>query len=43
MMALIVAIPFVASGAWLLKRGCWPSRFGQTPHCPNCDYILTGI
>ena len=27
-------------GVRLLKRGQWPMRVGETPHCPKCDYIL---
>ncbi len=30
-------------GAWLLRRGRWPARVGTTPHCPSCQYILTGL
>lgn len=29
-------------GALLIKRGLWPRRVGLTPHCPKCDYILSG-
>ena len=32
---------FIVVGFVLLKRGRWPRRVGQTPHCPKCDYILT--
>lgn len=32
----------VAAGAYLLKRGGWPRRVGQTAHCRKCDYILVG-
>jgi hypothetical protein len=42
-MAFIAAIILFAGGIWLLKRGNWPKRVGQTPHCPGCNYILTGI
>jgi len=33
---------FIVIGAFLLKRGWWPRRMGETPHCPKCDYILSG-
>jgi len=26
----------------LFKIGMWPKRRGNTPHCPKCDYNLTG-
>lgn len=42
-MIALFTLPFLAIGAWLLKRGRWPARIGSTPHCPHCDYILTGI
>src|SRR4051794_22835340 len=41
MTPLIVGI--VLLGILLLKLGQWPRRAGQTPHCPTCNYILTGI
>jgi hypothetical protein len=31
----------IVIGSVMLKRGRWPQRAGQTPHCPKCDYILT--
>jgi hypothetical protein len=31
----------VVSGI-LLRRGRWPRRVGDTPHCRKCDYILSG-
>jgi hypothetical protein len=30
-------------GGYLIKRGRWPNRVGDTPHCGNCNYILTGL
>ena len=39
---LILALGLGAVGLWLLRRGWWPKRQGQTPHCPRCDYILSG-
>ncbi len=27
----------------LLKRGLWPPRRGDAPHCRECDYNLTGL
>ena len=38
----LIGVLFTAIGAFLLKRGRWPRRSGQTPHCPRCDYILSG-
>jgi hypothetical protein len=32
----------VAVGGFLFKRGRWPRRTGDTPHCRKCDYILSG-
>jgi len=29
-------------GVWMLIRGHWPHRTGNTPHCRKCDYILIG-
>lgn len=31
------------AGTWLLKRGVWPRRSGETPHCANCGYTLLGV
>jgi len=44
LLALIVIFGalFAFIGALLFKRGLWPRRIGQTPHCPQCDYILSG-
>ncbi len=42
-MTLIIAAILLAGGIWLLQRGYLPRRAGQTPHCPACNYILTGI
>jgi hypothetical protein len=30
-------------GVLLLKRGRWPKRAGTAPHCPRCDYNLSGL
>lgn len=38
----IISALLVVIGAFLLKRGWWPRRVGKTPHCPKCDYILSG-
>jgi len=38
---LIMLLLFIP-GAFLLKRGWWPRRVGDTPHCSKCDYILSG-
>src|SRR5437879_2204881 len=27
----------------MLKRGRWPRRVGELPHCPSCDYILANL
>lgn len=32
----------VVAGAFWVKRGRWPQRVGDTPHCRKCDYILSG-
>ena len=32
----------LAVSALLIRRGLWPRRVGTTPHCPKCDYILSG-
>jgi hypothetical protein len=32
----------VVVGAFWVKRGRWPRRVGDTPHCRKCDYILSG-
>jgi hypothetical protein len=39
---LIIDALLLGIGAFLLKRGWWPRRIGDTPHCPKCDYILSG-
>jgi len=31
------------AGVSLIKKGRWPKRTGDTPHCGNCNYILTGL
>jgi len=41
-LVLLVSAIFLVTGAFLLKRGAWPRRVGDTPHCPKCDYILSG-
>jgi len=38
---LIRAVPIVI-GLYVIKRGLQPKRVGNTPHCPACDYILSG-
>src|SRR3979411_2797511 len=42
LLVIIGAITTI-TGLWLLKRGRWPRRVGDTPHCPRCDYILPGL
>ncbi|HWE94183.1 MAG TPA: hypothetical protein VG269_09485 [Tepidisphaeraceae bacterium] len=41
-----ILVPFggllVVIGCVLFKRGRWPKRTGDTPHCGKCDYILSG-
>ena len=43
------ALPWCLAGALLvaglvlLKTGLWPRRRGETPHCPACNYNLTGL
>ena len=39
---LPIGVLFIAIGALLLKRGHWPRRVGDLPHCGKCDYILSG-
>ena len=45
----IAALPWwlagilLVAGLLLLKTGLWPRRRGETPHCPVCDYNLTGL
>jgi hypothetical protein len=39
---LIGGLTTLALGVWLLRRGWWPKRTGDTPHCRKCDYIVTG-
>ncbi|MDB5356007.1 MAG: hypothetical protein JWN24_2460 [Phycisphaerales bacterium] len=39
---LVIGLVLLAMGAFMLKRGRWPRRVGQTPHCGKCDYILSG-
>jgi hypothetical protein len=41
-LVLLVSAILLVIGAFLLKRGAWPRRVGDTPHCPKCDYILSG-
>jgi hypothetical protein len=40
---MLPATVIMCAGLWLVWRGRWPRRVGQTPHCAHCDYILTGL
>ena len=40
---LIVGIVLLHAGLFCVKRGWFPRRVGNTPHCGKCDYPLTGI
>jgi hypothetical protein len=40
---LIFGVVLLHAGAFLIKWGWFPPRVGKTPHCPKCDYPLTGI
>ena len=42
-LVLLGCIGFFLVGIILIQRGRWPARTGTTPHCRNCDYILTGL
>lgn len=40
---LLACIALFLIGILLLRRGRWPARSGNTPHCAKCNYILTGL
>jgi len=42
LVVLLVVALWIVFGAMVLKRGWWPRRVGDTPHCRKCDYILSG-
>jgi hypothetical protein len=33
----------LVQGASMIRRGFWPRRQGNEPHCRSCDYILIGL
>jgi hypothetical protein len=38
LIGLVVVSAFV-----MFKRGLWPQRYGDDPHCRHCGYLLIGI
>jgi hypothetical protein len=42
---ILLALAFVAvtAGVLLFRRALRGSRVGDVPHCPACDYVLTGL
>src|SRR3954464_7765091 len=36
-----IVLLFAGTIAW--RRGRWPKRVGDAPHCPYCEYMLTGL
>jgi len=42
LLTLLIGVSLIVVGGPMLKRGWWPRRIGDTPHCRKCDYILSG-
>jgi len=40
--AVLVGVLLV-SALVMFKRGLWPQRYGDEPHCRHCGYLLIGI
>src|SRR4051812_46766397 len=40
---LLVGMVLLIIGALAWRRGRWPKRIGDTPHCPRCEYSLAGL
>jgi hypothetical protein len=40
---LAIGLVLIVTGAVLARKGFWPKRRGQQPHCGECDYLLIGI
>jgi hypothetical protein len=43
MLLFVVNVALLPAGVIFLKRGLWPKRSGDEPHCPQCGYLLIGI
>ena len=43
LLLILPAFLIAVVGLVFLKRGRWPRRVGDTPHCRQCDYILSGL
>lgn len=43
LISLLLILVILFAGITLLKKGRWPKRIGDTPHCASCNYILTGL
>src|SRR5689334_5393155 len=39
----VIGLPLFVLGLLLLKRGRWPRRVGDAPHCRFCEYSLIGL
>lgn len=40
---LLLIAAAIGLGLWLLRRGWWPKRIGEAPHCAACEYLLVGL
>ncbi len=38
-----IFLALMVLGVKLLRRGWWPGRMGEEPHCRGCEYSLRGI
>ena len=43
MVWVIAGLILLLVGAVAVRRGVWPPRVGETPHCRRCDYIVRGL
>src|SRR5689334_17406303 len=43
LLGILLLIVILCCGLFLLKTGLHPRRTGTIPHCPQCDYNLTGL